>query len=103
MKSAAEVKKISEAARIAKEILGNLAPWKFGTEEKLSAHLKMEALRFGCEISFEPIVATGANSAMPHRPATPPRNMQAGKRASSPSPAAYSASGPASKPLSKPA
>ena len=66
MKSAAEVKKISEAARIAKEILGNLAPWKFGTEEKLSAHLKMEALRFGCEISFEPIVATGANSAMPH-------------------------------------
>ncbi len=65
-KSRSDVKKIAAAARIAKKILGNLQPWKFGTERKLAAHLKMEALRQGCEISFEPIVATRRNSAQPH-------------------------------------
>jgi Xaa-Pro aminopeptidase len=65
-KSGAEAQKIAAAARVARKTLGNLQPWKFGTEEKLSIHLKMEALRQGCEISFEPIVATGKNSAMPH-------------------------------------
>ncbi|MFA6328860.1 MAG: Xaa-Pro peptidase family protein [Candidatus Micrarchaeia archaeon] len=68
-KSAGEVEKIAKAARIAKKILGALKPWKFCTEEKLAAHLKMEALRQGCEISFEPIVATGAGSAQPHHKA----------------------------------
>jgi Xaa-Pro aminopeptidase len=65
-KSRAEGEKIAAAASVAKEILGRLAPWKFATEEKLSMHLKMEALKQGCEISFEPIVATGRNSAQPH-------------------------------------
>ena len=65
-KSAAEAEKLAAAARIARGILGALSPWKFDTEERLAAHLKMEALRQGCEISFEPIVATGKNSAMPH-------------------------------------
>jgi len=65
-KSRGEMGKIEAAARIARKILNGLQPWKFGTEEKLSAHLKMEALRLGCDISFEPIVATGKNSAQPH-------------------------------------
>ena len=65
-KSEREVQRIAAAARVAKEILGSLQPWKSGTEERLSAHLKMEALRHGCEVSFEPIVASGRNSAHPH-------------------------------------
>ena len=65
-KSMGEVQKIAAAASVARKILGNLQPWKFGTEERLAARLKMEALRQGCEISFEPIVAAGRNSAMPH-------------------------------------
>ena len=65
-KSKGEVGKIAAAAGIARKLLDGLRPWKFETEEKLSSHLKMEALRMGCEISFEPIVATGKNSAQPH-------------------------------------
>ena len=65
-KSRGEVKKIAAAARIAKKILLQLQPWKFGTEEELASHLKMAALAHGCDISFEPIVASGKNSAHPH-------------------------------------
>ncbi|MCX6770929.1 MAG: M24 family metallopeptidase [Candidatus Micrarchaeota archaeon] len=65
-KSEGEVEKLAAAARIARKILARLVPWKFGTEERLAAHLKMEALRQGCEIAFEPIVAAGRNSAHPH-------------------------------------
>ncbi|MFA5930568.1 MAG: M24 family metallopeptidase [Candidatus Micrarchaeia archaeon] len=68
-KSREEVQKIAAAAGVARKMLGRLVPWKFRTEEKLSAHLKMEALKAGCEISFEPIVATGRNSAQPHHKA----------------------------------
>jgi len=65
-KSESEVRKISAAARIAKKILSGLRPWDFATEAQLSAHLKARALAEGCEVSFEPIVATGKNSAKPH-------------------------------------
>ena len=68
-KSAGEKGKIASAARIAKKILRGLVPWKFGTEEKLAMHLKAEALRHGCGLAFEPIVATGRGSAQPHHKA----------------------------------
>jgi Xaa-Pro aminopeptidase len=68
-KSRGEMKKIAAAASIAKKILGRLRPWKFGTEEQLALHLRMEALRHGCELAFEPIVATGKGSAQPHHKA----------------------------------
>lgn len=65
-KSAAEVRKISAAARVAKEILDGLRPWGFRTERELDAHLKIRALEEGCGLAFESIVAAGKNSAHPH-------------------------------------
>jgi len=65
-KSDAEVKKLAAAAKIARKILDGLKPWKFATEAKLGAHLKIRALEEGCTLAFEPIVATGRNSALPH-------------------------------------
>jgi len=65
-KSAGEVRKIASAARVAKRILDGLCPWDFATEAELSSHLKLSALGAGCRVSFEPIVATGGNSAKPH-------------------------------------
>ncbi len=65
-KSGSEVQKISAAARITRKILDGLQPWKFRTETDLGAHLKIRALEVGCDLAFEPIVATGKNSAHPH-------------------------------------
>lgn len=65
-KSESEVRKIAAAARVAKKILSGLRPWDFATELELSSHLKLSAFKSGCEVSFEPIVATGADSAKPH-------------------------------------
>lgn len=69
-KSKSELKLLSKAAGIARGILHSLEPWKCKTEKELAAKLRVMALEEGAEISFEPIVATGANSAMPHHIAT---------------------------------
>jgi len=65
-KSAAEVRKIAASARIARKILDGLRPWDCRTERELDAHLKIRALEVGCDLAFEPIVASGRNSAHPH-------------------------------------
>lgn len=68
-KSDAEQDAISRAAEIARGILEGLEPWGCRTEEELAAKLKISALEAGAEASFEPIVATGRNSAQPHHKA----------------------------------
>ncbi len=65
-KTAGELAKLESSAKIARKILENLKPWSCKTEKGLAAKLKVAALEKGCEISFEPIVATGSNSSQPH-------------------------------------
>ncbi|MCX8175323.1 MAG: M24 family metallopeptidase [Candidatus Micrarchaeota archaeon] len=65
-KSAAEIRKIGACARLAREILEGLEPWKFKTERQLAAELQILALKSGAEASFPPIVASDGNSAHPH-------------------------------------
>jgi len=69
-KSGSELKKLAASAKIARGILEGLDPWQCKTEEELAAKLKVMALEGGAEVSFEPIVATGANSSMPHHSPT---------------------------------
>ena len=69
-KSQSEIKALHESAVIARKILEKLDPWKYRTENELAQALKIIALKAGAEISFEPIVATGKNSALPHHQAT---------------------------------
>ncbi|MCX6769340.1 MAG: M24 family metallopeptidase [Candidatus Micrarchaeota archaeon] len=65
-KSAGEKARIVSAYKIARKILEELRPWDYSTEHELACALKIAALEKGCEHSFEPIVATGKNSSMPH-------------------------------------
>ena len=65
-KSPSEVAAIAASAKIARRILDGLDPWKCRTEKALAERLKVMALEAGCEVSFEPIVATGRNSSFPH-------------------------------------
>lgn len=46
--------------QIRKEII------KLPTEEELATRIRILGLEHGCEISFDPIVASGKNSAIPH-------------------------------------
>lgn len=69
-KSAGEVAALAASAKIARGILDSLEPWKCKTEGELAAKLKIAALERGAEVSFEPIVATGKNSALPHHSPT---------------------------------
>jgi Xaa-Pro aminopeptidase len=65
-KGRSELAKTAPAAKIARSILNSLDPWRFATEAELSSHLKLSALKAGCEVAFEPVVASGRNSAKPH-------------------------------------
>jgi Xaa-Pro aminopeptidase len=65
-KGGGELAKIEAAAKITRGILDSLDPWGSKTELQLSVRLKMLALQKGCEVAFEPVVATGRNSAKPH-------------------------------------
>ncbi|MFA6214912.1 MAG: Xaa-Pro peptidase family protein [Candidatus Micrarchaeia archaeon] len=65
-KSGEEMRKLSAAAKVTRKILNTLNPWQFSTEAKLAAHLKIAALQAGGEIAFDPVVATGKNSRLPH-------------------------------------
>ncbi|VVC01585.1 Xaa-Pro dipeptidase [uncultured archaeon] len=65
-KSREEAAAIAAAAKITRRILEGLDPWKHRTEAGLCAHLKIRALEESCALSYEPIVATGANSRFPH-------------------------------------
>ena len=65
-KSRQEMKIMAGAAKISKGILERLDPWEFSTEEELMRHLHILALKNGCKLAYEPIVATGRNSSCPH-------------------------------------
>ncbi|HIH30973.1 TPA: M24 family metallopeptidase [Candidatus Micrarchaeota archaeon] len=65
-KSQSELASVAASARIARKILEKLHPWECKTESELAARLKIEALKAGAEVSFEPIVASGKNSRFPH-------------------------------------
>jgi Xaa-Pro aminopeptidase len=79
VKDEAEIDRIREAARIAGEALGGLREMiRPGVLEKeIALELEYRMRRGGAEkVSFETIVAAGANSALPH--ATPGRRAIAG-------------------------
>ena|SRR3989344_5197546 len=68
IKNKEEIDKIQKACKITDEILeGFLKNFKnFKTEEEAAAYLVYEARIRGCVESFEPIVASGPNAAIPH-------------------------------------
>ena len=63
-----EVMKIRKACKITDKIIGKFVDnfSKFKTEQEAAAFLVYETRKLGCVESFEPIVATGANAAVPH-------------------------------------
>ena len=65
-KGKSELAALAASAKIARRILAGLHPWDCKTEKELASQLKIMALKKGCEAAFEPIVATGKNSALPH-------------------------------------
>ncbi len=69
VKDPGELDRLAEAARIADEALGGLRPElaSGGTEEAFGRNLDFEMRRLGASgPSFETIVASGSNAAMPH-------------------------------------
>jgi len=67
-KNAGEIAKIEKACKITDEIIGKFVKnfGNFKTEEEAAAFLIYETRIRGCGLAFEPIVASGANAAVPH-------------------------------------
>jgi len=66
-KDADEIQHIKKACRITDRIFSRLiGNFRFKTEEQIVDFLRDEAQKYGCTLSFEPIVASGRNSSMPH-------------------------------------
>ncbi len=65
-KTEKEVAAIAAAAKITRKLLDALDPWQCESEEEVARLLKIVALEAGCELSYEPIVASGRNSRFPH-------------------------------------
>jgi Xaa-Pro aminopeptidase len=67
-KTKEEIARIRKACRITdnifKKIVANFK--KFNTEADITSFIKMEALKAGCDISFEPIAASGKNAVIAH-------------------------------------
>ncbi|MBT5023500.1 aminopeptidase P family protein [Candidatus Woesearchaeota archaeon] len=73
IKTESEIKKIKKAVKITDQIFHKLF-WnikKFNTETDIEAFLTSETIKAGCELSFRPIVASGAGGATPHYKAQP--------------------------------
>ena len=71
IKNAEEISKIKQACKISDEIFKKLfSEWNFKTEEEVVAFLIKETRLRGCEIAFEPIVASGKNASVPHHSAS---------------------------------
>jgi Xaa-Pro aminopeptidase len=65
-KTEEEIDRISRACKLTEKIFSKLLRLKFKTEGELKRFLKIWALNFDCELSFEPIVASGKNGGKPH-------------------------------------
>ncbi|MGV8131614.1 MAG: M24 family metallopeptidase [Candidatus Pacearchaeota archaeon] len=78
VKSNEEIKKILAACKITDKILGKFIKnfKKFKTEKDASAFLVYESNKLAEGVSFEPIVASGKNAAVPHH--VPSGNMNKG-------------------------
>lgn len=78
IKSKDEINKIREACKITDNVIGKFVNnfSKFKTEEEAAAFLVYETRKLGCVESFEPIVASGSNAAVPHH--TPSGKMNKG-------------------------
>ncbi|MFO8016608.1 MAG: Xaa-Pro peptidase family protein [Candidatus Woesearchaeota archaeon] len=71
-KTEREEKNLRKACRMSDNILrkciNKLKRKGFRTEQDVADFLEQETMRKGCELSFKPIVASGANSAEAHHP-----------------------------------
>jgi len=67
-KTEEEIDKIQKSCKITKEILEDTVSefHKFRTESDVHKFLKINAIERDCEVSFNPIVASGKNAAIPH-------------------------------------
>jgi len=65
-----ELEKIKKAVKITKRILASLELSKKMTENQVKKQILMKTLEAGVEPAFEPIVAGGSNTAVPHHSCT---------------------------------
>ena len=65
-----ELEKIKKAVKITKKILASLELSKKMTENQVKKQILMKTLEAGVEPAFEPIVAGGFNTAIPHHSCT---------------------------------
>ena len=72
LKTKGEIIKLKTSAKISQQIVQSCIEniRKFKSERQISDFLKAKAQAYGHELSFEPIVACGANGASPHHPPT---------------------------------
>ncbi len=72
VKSKDEIAKLKTSAKISQQIVQSCIEniRKFKSERQISEFLKAKAQAYGHELSFEPIVACGANGASPHHEPT---------------------------------
>ena len=71
VKNSDEILKVRQACKISDEIFRKLfLGWNFKTEEEVAAFLIKETRLRGCELAFEPIVASGKNASVPHHSAS---------------------------------
>ena len=72
VKTKEEIAKLKTSAKISQQIIQSCIEniRKFKSERQISDFLKAKAQAYGHELSFEPIVACGANGASPHHEPT---------------------------------
>ncbi len=69
-KNPEELKKIKKACKICDNIFsGIISDFRFKTELELKNHIEQRIKEAGCDVAFEPIVASGKNTSMPHHKA----------------------------------
>jgi Xaa-Pro aminopeptidase len=62
-----EISKIKTACKITDDIFSKITKrFKFKTEKSIEEFIRVEANKQGCEMAFDPIVASGSSSSMPH-------------------------------------
>jgi Xaa-Pro aminopeptidase len=69
-KNPEELKRIKKACRICDRIFSDIiSKFSFRTELELKNHIEQRIRKAGCDLAFEPIVASGKNTSMPHHKA----------------------------------
>ncbi|MBU1201653.1 MAG: Xaa-Pro peptidase family protein [Nanoarchaeota archaeon] len=67
IKTNSEINKIKTSCSLAELILQKIVDnFNFEYEDDVRKFIKLEAIKLGCQLSFEPIVASGKNSRIPH-------------------------------------